>query len=993
VTSPGGEPFTPGELVDGRYRVEHLAGTGGMGAVYRARDESRGVPVALKVVRAALGQPTLLLRLRREAELLARGAGGGVVRVEAMGRHRGVPFVALAWVDGDDLHQLLCERGRLDLPDALALVERLARTLQACHEAGVIHRDVKPANILLPRDPKGIPDLGGALLGDFGLAWAPDAESLSRTNDVLGTPAYMAPEQSQGAAASHDRRVDVWGLGAVLYHALTGGPPFDGAGADLLARLGTEEVVPPSGRATGLTPDVDRVVLKALTRDPAQRYATALELADDLARLRRGEPPLACGPLPSAVRRRAVRGLTIGLSVGVALLLVAWAIEAGRRRLRAREREALVAGYRSFAAQRLSPWNLGLGRGQPPARDALDAQATALRTALDQPGSALASDQAELQRGLALLAAARRRLERRVEPPAAGGVGALGDALTLLELERPVDALQAAAAAVGEHANDAAAVAGRALAAAPEAVVQLPPELLARASALAPSVRETLERTQAAALRRAVRGEAGPTPADVAAAVSRLAPALDPGAARALADARRAELDLAAEAWTAALLRASTSPNPADVAAIARRLGGALAGPPALEPGPALQAALDRLAYELADLVARGPTKDERGRRMLAATRLIVSVSEEVPTELRAPLERPSRREALERLLDQSLDLVDLGASEVPWPVEFVLLRLCFDTHEFYELRRLGARLTPTAIQDGLVRWPRSRALRVLDAVGTIAAYEEQLDAGSWREAGPTDLQLDALEAAIAPEGATLDLAEIHFVRALRILAELHLSRAGFHQLGSPGARPGALRALELLDQALPILLARGLIDEHHEVLSLVSIARSLLSGAPGETRLWEETAALDRARLAQAEADPQGGVLHVLERLRTLTKTLCRLAEEQALHVGGPGPALDLVLRTVTEARDRARSCGDPSIEGRADATRLFALRRAKRLDDACAYIEGLPPQLHLGCDHRLLREAYECLWAADRKAEATVWLERLRARFPLMVDEVERR
>ncbi len=99
MTAPAAEPFTPGELVDGRYRVEHLAAAGGMGAVYRAKDESRGVPVALKVVPTALSQPTLLLRLQREAELLARGAGGGVVRVEALGRHRGVPFVALAWVD------------------------------------------------------------------------------------------------------------------------------------------------------------------------------------------------------------------------------------------------------------------------------------------------------------------------------------------------------------------------------------------------------------------------------------------------------------------------------------------------------------------------------------------------------------------------------------------------------------------------------------------------------------------------------------------------------------------------------------------------------------------------------------------------------------------------------------------------------------------------------------------------------------------------------
>jgi len=311
---PPGEPgsLRAGELVDGRFLVEGRIGAGGMGTVFRALDLARRGPVALKLLRGGDADPDRLLRFQREAELAARaGQAEGVVRVHALGRWRGLAYCAMELVDGRDLRAVLA--AGLE-PDRLAdVVERLARTLAACHAIGVIHRDVKPANVLLADD-------GRVLLADFGLARHVDAERLTRTGEVLGTPAYMAPEQLAGRPRDVDERVDVYALGALLYRGLAGRPPF-AAGKPLQLYRDILERDPPRPRtlAAGVPRDLEAICRRAMAKAPADRYPSAQALADDLARFRRG----------AAVVARPGRRLLRPLAAAGAAALLVGAVAAG----------------------------------------------------------------------------------------------------------------------------------------------------------------------------------------------------------------------------------------------------------------------------------------------------------------------------------------------------------------------------------------------------------------------------------------------------------------------------------------------------------------------------------------------------------------------------------------------------------------------------------------------------------------------------------------
>jgi hypothetical protein len=303
-----------GDVVGG-YVIERRLGRGGMGAVYAAHDPGVDRRVALKVMDPLALGPDGLVRFTREAELAARVDGlGGVVRVHARGVHRGAPFLVMELIEGRDLGALLADPSQPPLgPARLAgHVEQVARALQRCHDAGVLHRDLKPANIIV-RERDDAP-----FVADFGLARAVDSERLTLTGELLGTPAYMAPEQALDAARATSPLVDVYALGAILYHGLTGRPPRRGAGA-LAQLLGEDPPAPASVRS-----DVDRgleaICLRAMERDPARRYASAGELAKDLARWRAGERP-------APPRRRPTGALVL---VAVALLLVAAALASWR---------------------------------------------------------------------------------------------------------------------------------------------------------------------------------------------------------------------------------------------------------------------------------------------------------------------------------------------------------------------------------------------------------------------------------------------------------------------------------------------------------------------------------------------------------------------------------------------------------------------------------------------------------------------------------------
>jgi serine/threonine-protein kinase len=285
----------------GGYALLREAGRGGAGAVYEARDATLGRRVALKLVPAA-GRSDRRERFLREARAAAKLAHPNVVQVYEAGEDSGYLFLALEFVDGESLDAKLRRYHAGGMGETLhGLVEALrqaAHGLDAAHREGIVHRDVKPANVLVERG-------GRALVGDFGLAregGPGSSQELKLTEDgaILGTPGYVAPEQALGRPLGP--AADVYGLGACLYEILAGRPPHHGGTlADVLRRVAGEPVPPPSSVARApVPPELERVALKALRREPAERYATAGEFAGDLERWLRGEPVAAASPPPPA---------------------------------------------------------------------------------------------------------------------------------------------------------------------------------------------------------------------------------------------------------------------------------------------------------------------------------------------------------------------------------------------------------------------------------------------------------------------------------------------------------------------------------------------------------------------------------------------------------------------------------------------------------------------------------------------------------------------
>jgi hypothetical protein len=281
-----------GQVIAGRYELTGLLGKGGMGAVFKARDAQTGELFALKVLLpGADPDGNVLARFRREAEAVAKvDAHAGIVRVRALGEHQGLPYVVMDLVVGDDLHKLVKAGGPLDVARALRYTEAVARAVQHCHDKGVLHRDLKPANVLL-RAHDDAP-----LVMDFGLALHGEGERLTKTGEVMGTPAFMSPEQADGNKAEIDHRTDVYALGGVLYELVKGRAPFEGGPMQILAQVFRELPEPIAVTRPDVPADLDVIVRKAMAKDKRLRYATARDLADDLGRLARGEPITARPP-------------------------------------------------------------------------------------------------------------------------------------------------------------------------------------------------------------------------------------------------------------------------------------------------------------------------------------------------------------------------------------------------------------------------------------------------------------------------------------------------------------------------------------------------------------------------------------------------------------------------------------------------------------------------------------------------------------------------
>jgi serine/threonine-protein kinase len=350
-TPSGGAPVTPGQLAAGLpqvpgYEVEAVVGRGGVGVVYRARHLRLNRPVALKMLLAGpFAQPEELQRFLREAQAVAGLRHPNIVQVYDSGDLDGRPYFVMELVEGGSLAQRLA--GRVLPPrDAARLAEALAEAMHLAHSRNLIHRDLKPGNILLQRksevrNPKSevgsdfefrISDFAPKVT-DFGLTRQLDTDSgETRDGVVLGTPSYMAPEQAEGRAHAAGPTADVWALGAILYECLTGRPPFRGATPlETLEQVRTQEPAAPSALNRQVPRDLETICLKCLRKEPDRRYSSARELADDLGRFVRGEPvaarPVGIGErLLKWIRRRPAAALL----VVVLLVLVGSAVGISR---------------------------------------------------------------------------------------------------------------------------------------------------------------------------------------------------------------------------------------------------------------------------------------------------------------------------------------------------------------------------------------------------------------------------------------------------------------------------------------------------------------------------------------------------------------------------------------------------------------------------------------------------------------------------------------
>ena len=478
----------------GNYRVLRTLGQGGMGIVYLARDEAMGRLVALKALPARLStNPRALARFQREIKAVAQLRHPGIVPIYAMGHEDGVPYFTMEHVEGRTLAELVSQvrglglRPELLTPAQLAprctahsWVEAVCRigvdvaeALQHAHEHGVVHRDVKPSNILLRPD-------GRALLFDFGLARVEDAAGLTLTGDLAGTPYYVSPEQVSGSSTALDGRTDVFSLGVTLYELLTLDRPFDGKTTEqVLRQIAHREPDLPRRRNPAIPRDLQTICLTALEKDPARRYASAGDLAADLRALL-DLRPVRARPVGTArragryVRRNpalsaaALLGalLLVGTPVGLAVANARIRAQADRATAEAQRAKdsAQAALDKSAKAKRALQYLVSVLTSVDPLRDDRDLpMADVVKRATEQVGPALADEPfAEglvrqnlglTLRDLGLYAEAEAQFRRAIEVVAAAPAGDR-DHLTALAL----DSLAVVLARTGRTAEAQAAM-------------------------------------------------------------------------------------------------------------------------------------------------------------------------------------------------------------------------------------------------------------------------------------------------------------------------------------------------------------------------------------------------------------------------------------------------------------------------------------------------------------------------------------------------------
>jgi len=267
----------------GRYRITEFLGSGGMGEVYLAQDSVLDRPVALKFLKGA--EPEMVQRFFREARAQARLTHENICNVFEAGEQDGRPYIAMQYIPGKELGEIA---PRLRLEQRVRLLSQVARAVHSAHREGLVHRDLKPGNVMVEQTADG--DHRPYVM-DFGLVRDERDPGATRTGALMGTPAYVAPEQAMGEQERIDRRTDVYGLGATLYALLLGRPPFQADNPILhLFKVMEEEPVPPRREDPAIPVDLETITLKCLEKQPQARYESARALAEDLERFLDGEP-------------------------------------------------------------------------------------------------------------------------------------------------------------------------------------------------------------------------------------------------------------------------------------------------------------------------------------------------------------------------------------------------------------------------------------------------------------------------------------------------------------------------------------------------------------------------------------------------------------------------------------------------------------------------------------------------------------------------------
>ena len=259
------------DIVDDRYKIVSLLGEGGMALVYKANDLITYKDVALKIMRPETAiDKTNLSRFEREARAAASLNHQNIVRVNNLGTYKGYPYMVNELITGQTLRQILDIRGKFSIIESLDIMEQLCRAISYAHQHGVIHRDIKPQNIFLASD-------GTIKLADFGIATFQNANHVTRSEIVIGSVHYMAPEISQGHPASE--RSDIYSMGITFFELITGKVPFDSQSAVTVALMHIKDKFPSIKKFNNKTPQcVEEIILKAVNKDPIDRYNSAEEM-------------------------------------------------------------------------------------------------------------------------------------------------------------------------------------------------------------------------------------------------------------------------------------------------------------------------------------------------------------------------------------------------------------------------------------------------------------------------------------------------------------------------------------------------------------------------------------------------------------------------------------------------------------------------------------------------------------------------------------------